>query len=106
VEPDTALRRVYRDLIALRKQDLRLFVDGTATWLVTDDARGLLAYARELGQQRAIVAFNASDAPQRISMAAEGTYRVAFPAGGAVSAAGGTLAAELPPRAAMVWVRE
>ena len=72
VAPDTALFRVYRDLIALRKQHLRLFVDGTLNWLLTDDARGLLAYERVLGDQRAIVAFNVSDAPQEISLAADG----------------------------------
>jgi len=106
VVPDTALFRVYRDLIALRKQHLRLFVDGTLTWLLVDDARGLLAYDRVLGDQGAIVAFNASDAPRRVSVAADGTYRVAFPAGGVVTTAGGVLTAELPPRTARVWVRE
>ncbi len=40
VAPDTALFRVYRDLITLRKQNLRLFVDGTLNWLLTDDAPG------------------------------------------------------------------
>ena len=81
VVPDTALFRVYRDLIALRKQHLRLFVDGTLRWLVTDDARGLLAYERVLGDQRAIVAFNISDAPHEISVAAEGRYRARLPGG-------------------------
>jgi cyclomaltodextrinase len=106
VVPDTALFRVYRDLIALRKQHIRLFVDGTLTWLLVDDARGLLAYDRVLGDQGAIVAFNASDAPRRVSVAADGTYRVAFPAGGVVTTASGVLTAELPPRTARVWIRE
>jgi glycosidase len=106
VVPDTALLRVYRDLIALRKQHLRLFVDGSLTWLLTDDAKGLLAYARVLGDQRAIVAFNASDTPREIAVVADGTWRVAYPAGDVVTAAGGKLQAKLPPRAARVWVRE
>jgi glycosidase len=106
VEPDTALWRVYQELIALRKAHLRLFVDGTVTWLRTDDAGGVLAYGRALGDQRAIVAFNTSDAPQEVSLAAEGTYRAAFPAGDAVTAAGGVLRAALPPRTARVWVRQ
>jgi cyclomaltodextrinase len=105
VVPDTTLFRVYHDLIALRKQHLRLFVDGTLTWLLTDDARGLLAYDRVLGDQRAIVAFNASDEAHEVSLKADGTYRLAFPAGDVVSVADGTLRAELPPRAARVWVR-
>jgi cyclomaltodextrinase len=106
VVPDTALFRVYRDLIAMRKQHLRLFVDGTLSWLVTDDERGLLAYDRVLGGQRAIVAFNVSDTAREITVAADGRYRLAFPAGGAVTVADGTLRAELPPGEARVWIRE
>lgn len=106
VAPDTALFQVYRDLIALRKQHLRLFVDGTLRWLHSDDARGLLVYERALGDQRAIVAFNVSDAPHEISVEAAGSYRLAFPAGGPVTVAQGTLKATLPPRAARVWIRD
>jgi glycosidase len=106
VGPDTALLGVYRDLIALRKQHLRLFVDGTLTWLLTDDARGLLAYDRVLGDRRAIVAFNASDEPQEFSVEADGTYVVAFPPGGSPVVARGSLTAGLPPRSASVWVKQ
>jgi glycosidase len=106
VAPDTALFLVYRELIALRKQHLRLFVDGSLSWLLTDDQRGLLVYDRVLGDQRAIVAFNVSDAPQQISVAAEGKYQVAFPAGEALTVTDGRLKAKLPPRTARVWIRE
>ncbi len=105
VVPDTALFRVYRDLITLRKQHLRLFVDGSMNWLSTSDARGLLAYERVLGDQRAIVAFNVSDAPLELTLAADGRYRVAFPAAGTVTADGGKLRAQLPARTARVWIR-
>jgi glycosidase len=105
VAPDTVLFRTYHDLIALRKQHLRLLVDGTLHWLVTDDARAVLAYDRVLGDQRAIVAFNASDGPQRLAVPAEGSYRLAYPAGGAVQPTSGELKAQLPPRAARVWIR-
>ena len=50
VAPDTALFRVYRELIALRKAHLRLFVDGSAGWLLADDAKGVVAYERVLGE--------------------------------------------------------
>jgi cyclomaltodextrinase len=106
VAPDTALFRLYRELIALRKQHLRLFVDGSLNWLRTNDARGLLVYERVLGDQRAIVAFNASQAPQEISVAALGNYRFAFPAGGEATVVNGKLEARVPPRAARVWIRE
>ena len=105
VVPDTGLFLVYRDLIALRKQHLRLFVDGTLQWLLTDDAQGLLAYERVLGDQRAIVAFNNSDATHEVSLAADGRYHVAFPAGEAEIVADGRLKAQLPPRSAKVWIR-
>ncbi|HEX9692603.1 MAG TPA: glycoside hydrolase family 13 protein [Gemmatimonadales bacterium] len=107
VAPDTALRGVYRDLIALRKEQLRLFVDGSLTWLLSDDARGLLAYQRELGAQRAIVAFNTSREPRTLSLNAEdGVYRPAFPAGDMLQVSGGVLTAALPPMAARVWIRD
>jgi glycosidase len=107
VAPDTALFRVYRELIALRKQHLRLFVDGTLTWLLTDDARRLVAYERVLGDQRAIVVFNASDDPHEIAVAAEdGRYRVAYPGRDGSVTVTGTLSARLGPLAAGVWIRE
>jgi cyclomaltodextrinase len=106
VAPDTALFRVYEDLIEMRKQHLRLFVDGSVRWLLTDDTRRLLAYERVLGDERAVVAFNASDEPAEISVAADGTYRGVYPAGGAAVVTQGTLTAELPPRTARVWIEE
>jgi glycosidase len=106
VAPDTVLFRVYEDLIELRKLHLRLFVDGTLSWLLTDDARHLLAYERALGDERAIVAFNASDEPHEISIAADGTYRAVYPSGAAAVLAQGALTTELPPRTARVWIRQ
>ena len=106
VVPDTVLLRVYRDLIALRKQHLRLFVDGNLTWLLTDDARRLMVYERALGDERAIVAFNASDEPHEIAVAAEGTYRAGYPVRDAVVVADGVLTAGLAPRSARVWIRQ
>jgi glycosidase len=97
---------VYQDLIALRKEHLRLFVDGALHWLVTDDAQGLLAYERVLGNRRAVVAFNNSDAAHEVSLAADGRYLAAFPTGTAVTVANGRLEAQLPPWSAKVWIRE
>jgi glycosidase len=105
VSPDLALRRVYRDLIALRTSELRLFVDGDVQWLVTDDAMGLLAYARTLGDRQAIVAFNADDRAHEINIEAQGTYRSAYPAGRPVTAINGMLRVQLPARTSRVWIR-
>ena len=108
VAPDTALLRAYKDLIALRRQNLRLFVDGALTYLLTDDARGLLAYERVLADdERAVVAFNTSDRLQSLTLEVEnGTYRVIYPGGDAVGVMDGSLTVQLPPRAAVVWIRE
>jgi len=106
VAPDTALFRAYRDLIALRKAHLRLFVDGTVRWLLADDATSLLAYERALGTQRAIVVFNASDQEQELTVPAEGTYRGGWPAGGTRAATDGSLRLSLGPRTAQVWISE
>jgi glycosidase len=83
-----------------------LFVDGSMNWLRTYDAPGLLAYERVRGDQRAIVAFNVSAAPVEASFAADGSYRVASPAGGGTTVTSGELRTQLPPRAARVWIRE
>jgi glycosidase/predicted alpha/beta superfamily hydrolase len=104
VAPDTALFRVYRDVIALRKQHLRLFVDGQLNWLVTDDHHGLLVYDRVLGDQRAIVAFNVSDRSQVVSVGAAGRYRLAFPSTGLMTTTG-LHAVRLPARSARVWIK-
>jgi glycosidase len=106
VAPDTALFRVYRDLIALRQRHLRLFVDGTLHWHVTDDARGLLIYERVLGDERAVVAFNLSDEPHEVAVSAEGSWRLAYPPEEGVAMADRTLTLTLGPRAARVWVKE
>ncbi len=81
-------------------------MDGTLEWLITDDARGLLAYERVLGDQRAVVAFNLADAPAEASVPAEGRYRRAYPDGDTITAAGGKLTVRLPPRSGAVWIRE
>ena len=106
VAPDTALFRVYTDLIALRKQHLRLFVDGTLNWLQTDDAKSLVAYERVLGDQRAVIVFNRSEQAQTMTLDVEaGTYQAAFPVGEALDAGGGVLTLDLPPNRAGVWIR-
>ena len=106
VMPDTTLFRVYRELIALRKQNLRLLVDGKLNWLVTDDKLGLLVYDRVLGDRRAIIAFNVSDVPQEVSVAVEGSFRSAYPVGGRPTIADGKLRAQLSAKAVRIWIRE
>jgi cyclomaltodextrinase / maltogenic alpha-amylase / neopullulanase len=104
VTPDTSLFRVYRELAGLRRRHLRLFVDGRARWLRTDDERGVLAYERTLRGERAIVAFNVSEQPQELEVEAQERYREAYPGRDEVNPADGALRVRLPPRSARVWI--
>jgi len=110
VVPDMDLFATYQDLIALRKDNLNLFVDGDLTWLHVDDANGVLVYQRTLGDQVAIVGFNASEDPQEIVIeAADGTWKVAYATGGLtgglIDLRGGTLSGILPSLSAVVWMK-
>lgn len=107
VTPDLDMLRTYTELIALRKANIRLFADGALHWLAADDDRKLLAYERVLGDTRAIIAFNASDQPQTLTVdALDGDWAMAWPAGESTVAQNGVLAASLPPRSARVWIRD
>jgi glycosidase len=106
VVPDTALFRVYQRLISLRTRHLRLFVDGSLGWVRTDDAAGVLAYERVLGDQRAVIAFNVSDEPREFAVKATGTYREAYPSEGESIPAAGALTVRLEPGSAKVWIAE
>jgi glycosidase len=107
VAPDMELRRVYEDLIALRKAHSALFVDGSVRILLADDDGRLLAYERRLEDARAVVAFNASDERARVSLGVDdGRYRAAFGDQGTVEVNGGSLTAGLASRSAAVWIRD
>ncbi|GMV05989.1 MAG: alpha-amylase [Gemmatimonadota bacterium] len=110
VAPDLELRGVYRDLIALRKAHLALFVDGEARTLLADDASRVLAYERVLGDARAVVAFNASEGAATVTLdVPPGRYRRAYPVGNVVDVVDvgvDGLDLELAALSAEVWIRE
>ncbi len=107
VAPDTALLGFYRQLIALRKRHVRLFVDGSLRYLLADDALGLLAYERALGDARAVVAFNTSAQPQTLTLDADaGRYRDALQPDRILEASAGALTVPLAPMTATVLIRE
>ncbi|MEJ2539109.1 MAG: glycoside hydrolase family 13 protein [Gemmatimonadota bacterium] len=118
VRRDVELRELYRELIALRKEHLALFVDGTARPLLTDDARGILVYERALGgAERAVVAFNVGDAEVTVDVPVpSGRYRRAAavgeargstrPAPLAVEEESASLSLRLPASGGVVWIRE
>lgn len=106
VAPDTAMFRLYQELIALRTGHLALFAEGEMTWLMTDDQRGLLAYRRRLDDQEAMVAFNLSASPQDLELGGPGRYRLAFPSVPDAGSRTGPFRVRLNPKDAMVWIRE
>ncbi len=106
VAVDTALLRSYRELIALRKAHLRLWVDGATRWLVTDDRHGVLAYERALAGEQAIVAFNASEQAVEVAVPASGDYRAIWPVEDKVVRSADSLRVLLPAHGARVWLRE
>jgi glycosidase len=107
VAPDANLRKLYQELIALRKGNLRLFVDGALRYVLVDDERRLLAYERSLDQARAVVAFNASDETATVALEVDdGAYSAAFPAGDVREVTDGVLTLRLTPRSAVVWIRD
>ncbi len=105
VAVDTARLNLYHELIALRKDHIRLLVDGSLEWLRTDDTAGVLIYQRSLGDQRAVVGFNVSERPREITLPVDGAYRLVFPASGATTGPA-PVTSVLPPRSARVWIRQ
>jgi cyclomaltodextrinase / maltogenic alpha-amylase / neopullulanase len=105
VTVDSVRLNLYRQLIALRKDHLRLLVDGSLEWLRTDDTAGVLVYRRSLGDQRVVAGFNLSEKPREISLPADGAYRMVFPAGKPVTGAAPATSV-LPARSAQVWIRQ
>jgi len=108
VAPDTGLRRIYRELAALRRAHQRLFADGAVEWLRTDDAARVAVYARRLGAEAAVVALNASDVPADLDWPDGGPWTVAWPRTDEGSSAGRSSPRDvlrIPPRGAVVLVR-
>ncbi len=114
VAPDLELRQVYRRLIALRKENARLFADGSVHALPADPGGAVLAYERVLdqgtGTARAVVLFNRSDGEVTVELPlVDGSYAVAYaegswPLGDTVIVSGGSLRLSLPPLGAGVWI--
>lgn len=64
---DDALFAYYKQLTALRKAQPELAM-GDTRYLLADDARRLLAYARSLPERETVVAFNRLDQPQQVTL--------------------------------------
>lgn len=109
VRPDMSLFRTYQELIRLRQRHLPLFVEGDLTWLEVNDGNRLLAYRRALGDEQAIVAFNASEDPQALALPAGGTgWKEVFASDDRIEwrIEADTLRTVLSPLSARIWLRE
>ncbi|MBA3717243.1 MAG: glycoside hydrolase family 13 protein, partial [Actinobacteria bacterium] len=58
-KPDTSMRAYYTSLTKMRK-DNAVLRDGALKFLLTDDAKGILAYGRKAGDSAAVVVVNSS----------------------------------------------
>ena len=99
VSADHQLTGLYRELIALRKANQRLFIDGATKWLTVDDEHLLLAYERHLGEQSALVVFDASNETHALEIL-QTSYRQVYPSG----AADIRTPLTLPPLSARVYL--
>ena len=107
VEVNEPLLDYYKQLIALRKEHIRLWVDGALSYLVADDDHRLLGYERVWEDQRAVVLFNASDEARTVTASVpDGDYRQVVPGGDGITVEGGALTAQMPPRTGMLWFQE
>lgn len=96
----------YKQLIALRKAHLDLFVYGGLTYLNVDDAAGTLAYRRSHNNEEAVVFFNTSDADQTIMVEAAGsTYANALDPSQTMTPDGGQLTVNLPAGESLILLR-
>ena len=93
VAPDAGLVAFHRSLARFRTAHAEALAHGAVTWLVRDDARGLLVYRRGAGAAAVTVAVNVSDAPQTVAFPAR-----LGPAVGEARVSGGVLT--LGPRSA------
>lgn len=70
-KPDTALRAYYASLAKQRK-DNEVLRGGSLKWLLADDATGVLAYGRKLGDHAAIVAVNTTNQARTVEIPTAG----------------------------------
>ena len=107
VAPDTALFRVYRDLIGVRKQHLRLFADGTAELAPHGrraPAAGVRARAGRPAGRRGVQPLRRVG---EVVGGSGGKVCSRLPAGPRpATVAGDSLSITIPPRSAVVWIRE
>ena len=73
-KPDTAMRTYYKSLTKMRK-DNAVLRDGQLKFLLSDDATGVLAYARKSGDHAAVVVVNSSKETRAVHVPYDGFLR-------------------------------
>jgi hypothetical protein len=111
VKFDRNLHSFFKAAIALRR-NTPVLNTGAFRWLGTDDAANTLVFERTEGRSRALVAFNRSDSPQTVRLAApdgwpQDTVRAVFVSDGGSAVMrriGDELLTDLPPLTAAVFL--
>lgn len=107
IAPSQTHLAFYKQLIALRKAYMDLFVYGDLTYLHVDDATGTLAYRRSHEGEEALVLFNTSSTDHRLNLPAEAsTYRSVLGVNETYTPVGGQLAVDLPAGQSLILLAQ
>ncbi|MEX1110500.1 MAG: glycoside hydrolase family 13 protein [Chthoniobacterales bacterium] len=104
VRVNSELRAHYRKLIALRRE-LPALRRGSFETVLTDDERQLYGFRRRLGDEEILVVLNNSGEGQEASLEEGGGWEDRWN-GGQVASSAGRLALSVPPRGALILVRD
>lgn len=106
VKVDTALLDYYKRLIAIRKSYADIFVDGSLTFPLADDASGVFVMSRQLGNDIVLVALNRSASTVEVSVpvpnGAGTSFRGLLSGVGEIQAGEGMLPLRLGPVSALM----
>lgn len=102
---DSTLFNFYKQLIEMRKSNT-VFAKGSLKYLVTDEANRILAYSRNLDKSEAIVVFNLSDKPKKVTIPSnvKNGYANALIKNKYIKPVKGKLSITLNPRETMVLI--
>lgn len=107
IAPSQTHLAFYKQLIALRKAYMDLFVYGDLTYLHMDDATGTLAYRRSHEGEEALVLFNTLNTDHTLNLPAEApTYRSVLGVNEAYTPVGGQLAVDLPAGQSLILLAQ
>lgn len=104
VRLDTGLLDFYRRLIDVRTSYQDIFIEGSLSWPVIDDDRGLVVLARQLGNEMILTALNTGNVAAQVEIPAErySSFRLLLDSGPTLDVNGGYLKLEVGPVSAVL----